>query len=324
MAKTILLTGAAGFIGANTAQLLLDQGHQVVGIDNINDYYDVALKDYRLKQLLSFSTFKFHEIDIEDKSRLSSIFKEHDFDAVINLAARAGVRASIDTPELYITTNILGSIFLLELCQQYNINKYVLASSSSVYAGHEGQFEESLSVSQPLSVYAASKLSAEHMAYVYHHLYDLDVSVLRYFTVYGPACRPDMSILRFIKLIDEGRPITLTGDGCQQRDFTYVDDIARGTVEALASVGYEVFNLGGGRQPYTINQLIATIEKYLGKKAVIDAAPFHKADMRSTEANIDKAKKVLGWEPTVDLDEGIHMTVEWYKNNVSWLRSLVL
>ena len=232
-AKTYLVTGCAGFIANRVAQFLLDDGHHVVGIDNLNDYYDVSLKEHRLQVLQGADKFQFHQIDLEDRAAVSKIFDQHKFDAVINLAARAGVRYSMVNPTVYMTTNAMANLYLLEEMQQRGIQKYVLASTSSLYAGQEMPFVETLAVNTPISSYAASKKAAEVMAYSHHFLYGIDVSVVRYFTVYGPAGRPDMCVFRFIKWIDEGQPIELFGDGTQARDFTFVDDIARGTIAAI-------------------------------------------------------------------------------------------
>lgn len=319
---TYLVTGTAGFIAAKTAEQLLDSGHQVVGIDNLNDYYDTRLKRYRLAQLQSREGFVFKEIDIEDHSALASLFEAHRFDAVLNLAARAGVRYSMENPYVYLSTNAEGTLNLLELMRAHGPRKMVLASTSSLYAGQQMPFNESLPVNTPISPYAASKKAAEVMAYTYHYLYGQDISVVRYFTVYGPAGRPDMSIFRFIKWIDQGEPIQLFGDGSQSRDFTYVDDIADGTIKALTDVGYEIINLGGGRNPIALTTVIQQIEKELGKEAKIDKKPFHKADLKETWADIEKAKRLLGWAPTVSLEEGLRRSVRWYLDNRDWLANL--
>ena len=202
------------------------------------------------------------------------------------------------------------------------MKKMVLASTSSLYAGQPMPFVETLPVNTPISPYAASKKAAEVMAYSYHFLHGLDISVVRYFTVYGPCGRPDMSIFRFIKWVDEGVPITLFGDGTQSRDFTYVDDIARGTIAAAAEAGYEVINLGGGRNPISMNYVIGKLEEYLGKKAVIDHQPFHKADLLETWADIDKASELLDWQPEIGLDDGLERCVDWYRENLAWLRDV--
>lgn len=318
----ILVTGAAGFIGARTAQLLLDSGASVIGIDNLNDYYDPRLKGHRLENLKASDRFEFREIDIESRSAVDGIFADGGFDAVVNLAARAGVRYSLENPYVYFATNATGTLNLLEAMRQTGSKKLVLASTSSLYAGQPVPFVESLPVNTPISPYAASKKAAEVLAYTYHHQFGIDATVLRYFTVYGPAGRPDMSVFRFIKWIDEGTPITVYGDGTQSRDFTFVDDIARGTVAALAPVGYEIINLGGGKRPRTLLDMIAILEALLGKKATLDCRPFHSADMLETSANISKAKEMLGWEPEIDLEEGLDRCVQWYRDQSSWVTAL--
>tara|TARA_B110000483_G_C18113695_1_gene510768 strand:+ start:132 stop:1112 length:981 start_codon:yes stop_codon:yes gene_type:complete len=323
MSKIILITGAAGFIGSRTAQFLLDQKHKIIAIDNLNDYYNIKVKKFRLRLLKQDKNFLFYEGDIEDKSFLSEIFKKHSISTVINLAARAGVRYSITNPFIYASTNYYGSLNLLDLMRENKISKYVMASTSSIYAGSEMPYKEDSSVNQPISPYAASKKAAELIAYTYYHQFKIDVSIVRYFTVYGPSGRPDMSVLRFIKWIDEGKSIILYGDGTQSRDFTFIDDIAKGTIAASEKkVGYEIINLGGGKNPISINSLISKIEILLNKSAVINQKPFHSADVDSTWADITKAKKILEWEPQISLDQGLEKTVEWYMKNKSWLKDI--
>lgn len=317
---TVLVTGAAGFIANRVARDLAAE-HKVVAIDNVNDYYDVRLKEHRIEAL---DGIEFHRIDIENKAAMHPLFEENQFDAVVNLAARAGVRYSMENPHVYMTTNAHGSLNLLELMREFDVKKYVLASTSSLYAGQQMPFVESLAVNTPISPYAASKKAAEVMAYSYHFLFGIDVSVVRYFTVYGPAGRPDMSIFRFIQWIDQGVPIELFGDGSQSRDFTYVDDIASGTIAALKPVGYEIINLGGGNQPISMNTVIATLEDLLRKKAKINYRDFHKADLKSTWADISKAKNLLGWEPKISLQEGLENSVKWYVDHQPWSSSLDL
>ncbi|WP_029522742.1 SDR family NAD(P)-dependent oxidoreductase [Persephonella sp. KM09-Lau-8] len=322
--QTILVTGAAGFIGWRTARFLLESGFKVVGIDNMNNYYDVRLKEWRKKDLEKYENFRFFEVDIENLGALRVLFDNFDFDAVLNLAARAGVRYSMENPHVYLQTNAQGTLNLLEMMKEKGIKKMVLASTSSLYAGQPMPFKETLPVNTPISPYAASKKAAEVMAYTYHHLYDMDITVVRYFTVYGPAGRPDMSIFRFIKWIDEGTPIKLFGDGSQARDFTYVDDIAKGTILAMKPLGYEIINLGGGKNPISLKTIIEKIENLLGKKAKIEYKPFHKADMKETWADIEKAEQLLGWKPEIDIDEGLKRTVEWYLENKDWLKDIRL
>jgi len=319
--RTVFLTGAAGFIGAKTAEKLLNKGITVIGLDNLNDYYDVRLKHYRLKELKKNKNFIFYKADIENYSALNRIFREHQCDAVMNFAARAGVRYSMEDPFVYFSTNSNGTLNLLELCRKYNIKKFVLASSSSLYAGQKIPFKESLAVNTPRSPYAASKKSAEVLSFTYHYLYKIDVTIFRYFTVYGPAGRPDMSPFRFIKWIDEGKPVQLFGDGSQSRDFTFVDDIAEGTIKGLKKIGFKTINLGGNK-PYHLMDMIAYLEELLGKKASIHNLAFHKTDMKATWADISEAKKVLNWAPKIGFKEGLQRTVAWYLTNKKWLANV--
>ncbi len=320
----ILVTGAAGFIGAKTAELLLQDGHTVIGVDNLNDAYDPALKRWRLSQLEPYANFQFHQVDISEWEPTKQVFEAHlPYDAVINLAARAGVRQSVQNPWVYVATNTTGALNLLELCRLHGVSKYVLASTSSLYGNNERPFREDMPTDKPLSPYAASKKGAEALCHTYHHLYGLDISVLRYFTVYGPAGRPDMSIFRFIRWIAEGEPIQVFGDGLQERDFTYVDDIARGTIAALKPLGYEIINLGGDR-PVSLKWIIETIENLLGKKAVWQTEPMHPADVKATWADITKARTLLGWEPQIGIEEGLRRSVEWYLTNREWAKEVVL
>jgi nucleoside-diphosphate-sugar epimerase len=322
--KNVLVTGVAGFIAHRTCELLLEQGFYVIGLDNLNDYYDVNLKKFRLKSLIEHPNFEFHEIDIEDKVSLRPIFQNNTIETVFNLAARAGVRYSMENPDVYVSTNIMGSLHLLDMCREFEIKKYILASTSSLYAGKEMPFLETLDVSEPISPYAATKKGAEAMAYSYHHLYGIDVSIVRYFTVYGPTSRPDMAQLRFMKWIDSGQEIQLFGDGEQSRDFTYVDDIARGTILSAKPLGFEIINLGGGNNPISMNKMISLYEEHLGKKSIVKNLPFNKADMLVTWANIDKAKSLLNWEPEVNFEDGIKKCVDHFKANKEFYDSISL
>ncbi len=308
----VLVTGCAGFIGAKVVELLLKNATTVVGIDNLNDYYDPELKKQRLNALEgldSHKRFTFFKEDIEHKAFLEDLFSKHNFDVVYNIAARAGVRASMDTPEVYFTSNTLGTLNLLECMRAYKVKKFVLTSTSSLYAGQALPFDEALPVNHPISPYAASKKAAEVLAYTYHHLYGIDVSILRCFTVYGPYGRPDMSPDKFMKCIAAGKPLPLNGDGTQSRDFTFVDDIARGIILASKPLAYEIINLGN-EKPHSINEMIGLLEKYLGKKAIIEHYPFNASDMMHTCANTDKAKKLLSWEPKISLEEGLERMVQ--------------
>jgi len=311
-----LVTGAAGFIASKVTEFLLAAGHRVVGLDNINDAYDQRLKHWRLERLKSQQNFHFEQVDICDRSRLEAAWKASPrFDAVINLAARAGVRQSVENPWVYIETNTTGTLNLLELCRAGDVKKFVLASTSSLYGAHNPiPYAEDADTSRPLSPYAASKKAAEALCYTYHYLYGIDITVVRYFTVYGPAGRPDMSIFRFIQWISEGKPVIVYDDGTQSRDFTYVDDIARGTIAALKPLGYETINLGSD-QPVVLIDSLRLIEKLVGRTAKIEHRPAHKADVRATWANITRAKELLGWQPQFSHQQGIENSVHWYKDN---------
>jgi len=315
-----LLTGAAGFIASRVAELLLDDGHTVVGVDNLNDAYDVRLKEYRLGRLESRPGFVFHKLDISDRgafNRGSEILSQP-FEAVINLAARAGVRQAVTNPWVYVDTNMTGTLNLLDFCQRQGIRKFILASTSSVY-GSDAPLPtpEDAPSDRPLQPYAASKKGAEALCHAYHHLYGIDVTVFRYFTVYGPAGRPDMSVFRFIQWMSEGYPLKLTGDGNQARGFTYVDDIARGTILGLKPLGYEIINLGGHECVKMID-LIHLMEEVIGREVHIEHLPVNPADMFANWANVEKAGRLLGWEPFISLRDGVQRSVDWYNAEREW------
>lgn len=313
-----LVTGAAGFIAAQVAAQLLEAGHDVVGIDNLNDAYDPKLKEHRLAALREQERFHWEIGDICDGAFVDSLDTRGPFDAVINLAARAGVRQSVADPQIYIDTNVTGTRLLLEFCRRCEIPKFLLASTSSVYGAHNPRpYREDADVTRPLSPYAASKLGAEALCHSYHHIHGIDVSVVRYFTVYGPAGRPDMSVFRFVQWIREGRPVVVFGDGTQSRDFTFVDDIARGTIAALVPMGFEVANLGGD-SPHTVNELIEMVEEQTGRIAQIETQPMHRADVTATWADISRARELLQWEPQCSLSDGVAESVAWYEANRSW------
>ena len=317
-----LVTGAAGFIGARTAELLIKDGHTVVGVDNINDAYDPRMKEYRLRKLQAMPGFTFHKLDISNKSIIDQ-FKGEKFEGVINLAARAGVRYSVEDPWAYVESNMIGTLNMLEVCRQTGTRKFVVASTSSIY-GENPPYPtpESASSSEPLQPYAASKKGAEAMCHAYHHLYGIDISVVRYFTVYGPAGRPDLALFRFVQWISEGRPVRVNGDGEQSRGFTYIDDIARGTILSLKSLGYEVINLGG-HEVITINNLIKLIEEVTGKKADVQYGPPNLADMFTNWADVSKAGLLLGWEPQFNLRLGVEKLVEWYNTEREWASQIL-
>jgi nucleoside-diphosphate-sugar epimerase len=319
----VLVTGVAGFIGAKVAETLLRQGISVVGVDDLNGYYDVRLKEFRLNGLGSLGGFSFQKINILDRNALSRVFRHDRFDAVLNLAAQAGVVCSVGNPYAYLAANTLGTLNLLELSKEQGVRKFILSSSSSVYTGHSGPFSEDLAANTPYSPYAASKKAAEAFCHSYQHLYGMDVVIARYFTAYGPAGRPDMAPFKFIQRIQQGRSITIYGNGIQTRDFTYVDDIAEGTVSALKLKGYHIVNFGSDR-PVRLIDFIRRIERYVKKKAIIKKVAPIKADAKDTWADISKAKRLLGWSPKVDLDEGLRRTVAWYLENQKWASKIKL
>ena len=317
-----LVTGCAGFIGWKVTEFLLEAGHTVVGVDNINAAYDTQVKQWRLKQLEGVPNFQLHRSDICDREALRPIF-DTSYDAVINLAARAGVRQSVEDPWVYVDTNVTGTLNLLELCREFEVKKFVLASTSSLYgANNPLPFSEEANTDQPLSPYAASKKGAESLCHSYHHLHGIDVTIFRFFTVYGPAGRPDMSAFRFVQWISEGRPVIVYGDGKQSsRDYTYLEDIARGVIAGLKPLKYEVINLGSD-SPIVLIDTIRLIEELVGKKAELSHQPFHPADVLATWADIRKAEKLLGWQPQVTFREGITALVEWYEANREWAKDI--
>ena len=311
----ILVTGSAGFIGSNVAKALLDRGDEVVGIDNFNDYYDISLKEYRNKELEKYDGFKLYRVDIEDKEELEKIFKEAKVDKVCHLAAQAGVRYSIENPYVYGTTNAAGFINVIHLAKEAGIKDFVYASSSSVYGDNEKvPYSETDSVEQPISLYAATKRANELFAYTYHHLYDMNTIGLRFFTVYGPAGRPDMAYYKFVEKMRKGEEIDVYNYGKDlKRDFTYIDDIVDGVLRAIDSdYGYEIFNLGKG-SPDELGVFIDLLEKHMSIKAKRNLLPMQKGDVMITYADTSKTEKMLGYKPMITLDEGLKKFVKWYK-----------
>lgn len=315
-----LVTGAAGFIGANVAQALLDAGCEVVGVDSVNDYYDVGLKQYRLKPMLEHSGFSFVHGDLADAQVVDSLFAQHDFDCVIHLAAQAGVRYSLENPGAYIQCNIMGFQHLIDACRAKPPAHFVFASSSSVYGNSDREwFSETDPTDTPVSLYAASKKSNEMVAHTYAHLHGLPATGLRFFTVYGPAGRPDMAYFGFTKAIVEGTPIEVFNEGQLERDFTYIDDIVSGVVAAAATppvdlkVPYRLLNLGN-HQPVKLGDFIATLEGLLGKEANKQLVGMQPGDVYRTAANIDAARALVGFEPSTDLATGLAHFVAWYRN----------
>ncbi len=308
-----LITGGAGFIGSSLADKLLSDGHQIVVVDNFNDYYDVAIKESNVAQHKNNPNYKLYRTDIENEKALRPIFKKHQFDAVIHLAARAGVRPSLARPMDYVKTNILGTVNILENMRESGVKKLVIASSSSVYGNcKEKEFSEDLKVTEPISPYAATKSACEQLCYTWHHLYDLDVVALRFFTVYGPRQRPDLAIHKFTKKIEAGEPIQMYGDGSTKRDYTYIDDIVSGIKGAINynKTGYEIINLGGG-EPITLKRMIETIEDAVGKPAIIEQKPMQPGDVDKTVCDWRKAHKLLKYTPKTTFEQGIKNFVKW-------------
>jgi len=321
--SSYLVTGAAGFIASRVSQFLLEEGHQVIGVDNLNDAYDVSIKEFRLKSLLPEKNFTFHQKNITNWDEMQKIAESSSpIDGVINLAARAGVRASTEVPFKVLASNTTGTLTMLELCRHYDIPKIIQASTSSIYGANPPYpTPETADSDKPLQAYAASKKGAEALCYSYHHLFGVDVSILRFFTVYGPAGRPDLAMFRFVQWVTEGRTLYLNVDGEQSRGFTYLDDIARGIILALKPIGYEIINLGG-HEVITINDLIALTEELVGKKATIEQRPWHPADIRRNQADVSKARNLLGWEPQISLREGMQNLVDWYNQERAWAKDI--
>ena len=320
---TILVTGSAGFIGSEVCHQLLSAGRQVFGIDNRNDAYDPRLKDWRLEKLMPHDRFTFQKVDLLDEDSLSELFATQKIEAVINLAARAGVPQSMVDPKAYFATNVTGVLNLLELMREHEVKQLVQASSSSVYGNGEMPFREDAACNAPISPYAASKKAAEELTHAYSHLWGINTAVLRFFTVYGPAGRPDMSVFRFIRWISEGQPLRLHGDGSQHRDFTHVSDVARGVVSSLNCRGYEVINLGSDR-PISILSVIGIMEKMIGVRAKIIQEERPATDVDITHADIHKAQDLLNWSPVTDLEVGLQSAVDWYNSNRTFASGLEL
>lgn len=319
--EKVLVTGAAGFIGSFVSKKLCQMGYKVLGVDDINDYYDVNLKLWRLEVLSEYKNFEFLKMDISSRESVFSLNGEK-FSAVLNLGARAGVRASIKNPKLYFDVNVGGTINLLDFCVQNDIKKFVLASTSSIYANCPLPFVENMKTDYLISPYASSKKSAELIGYTYYHLYGIDITVPRYFTVYGPFGRPDMSIFIFIKNIMDGKPVRIFGDGKQKRDFTFVEDIVDGTIKCmLLKSGFEIINLGNNN-PVELLYVLNLIEKNLSRKANIIFDKPNPLDIPATWADISKAKRMLGWSPKTSIEEGIEKTCRWFLENLNRVKDI--
>ena len=309
----ILVTGGAGFIGSHLVERLLGEGNRVVCLDNFDDFYDPALKRRNVAQSLQDSSFKLVEGDLRDEGGLRKILAGEKIDAVAHLAARAGVRPSVQKPALYADVNIRGTLCLLEASRENGVRRFLFASSSSVY-GNSSQvpFSEDDPVNHPISPYAATKKAGELLCHTYHHLYGMDIACLRYFTVYGPRQRPEMAIHHFTRSIHEGRKISLFGDGNSRRDYTYIDDAVDGTVATLfRQHGFQIYNIGES-QTISLGELIRAIEEQVGKKAILEYLPEQPGDVRQTFADIRKAKEQLGYNPQTKIREGLARFVQWY------------
>jgi UDP-glucuronate 4-epimerase len=329
----ILVTGVAGFIGMHSAKKLLDDGHEIIGIDNLNDYYDVTLKEDRLKTLEDYKNFKFLKLDIKDQKDVLDLFKKESPQRVLHLAAQAGVRYSIENPYVYIDSNIQGFINILEGCRAIKTEHLVFASSSSVYGGNEKvPFSEHDNVDHPVSLYAATKKANELMAHTYSHLYQIPTTGLRFFTVYGPWGRPDMSPMLFTKAILANEPIQVFNHGDMMRDFTYIDDIVASVNETLFKTAtpnvnfdakhpdpatshapYRIFNIGNS-QPVPLMKFIETIENALGKKAIKNMMDMQAGDVKVTSADTSELNKWVNFKPNTSIEEGVRRFVDWYKN----------
>lgn len=307
----ILVTGGAGFIGSHLILKLLKEGHEIVCIDSVNDYYDPKLKRARLKQFLD--KIAFYEFDIADEEILQSVFEKHQFDIVCHLAAQAGVRYSLENPFVYADSNYKGTLNIFEFSKRYKTGHVVYASTSSVYGLNKDMpFTEDQRVDTPISIYSASKRACELLAHAYNHLFGLQIIALRFFTVYGPFGRPDMALFKFTKNILDDKPIDVYNKGDMVRDFTYVTDIVQGFVKAMHKPdGFQIFNIGCGR-PVNLMDYVKTLEKKLGKKAKLNLMDMQPGDVQKTSADISKAKTVLGYEPKVQIEEGIGKFVDWY------------
>jgi len=312
----VLITGAAGFIGSHLCERLLDDGWQVVGVDNFDDFYDPQIKRRNIEGCLKNKNFQLVEADIRDGSAISVPVGDG-IDIIVHLAARAGVRPSIAQPLLYADVNVNGTTALLEAAKKHKVVKFIFGSSSSVYGNNEKvPFSEDDNVDFPISPYAATKKACELICHTYHHLYGISVTCLRFFTVYGPRQRPDLAIHKFARLIEQGKPIPVYGDGTMSRDFTYIDDIINGTVAAMQKcAGFNIYNLGESR-PITVNDLVAEIEKALGKKAIKEHVPLQPGDVERTYADVTKAVSELGYNPKTKIEDGLAKFVTWLRKNI--------
>ncbi len=331
--KKILITGTAGFIGFHVARRCLDSGFDVVGVDNVNDYYDVRIKEARLERLLHSDRFEFHRIALQDRTAIEGLFRNHDFERVVHLAAQAGVRYSLSNPYAYTQSNIEGTLTILEGCRHHRVPHLLYASSSSVYGLNTQQpFDTTQHTDHPVSLYAATKKANEMMAHCYSHLYQLPTTGLRFFTVYGPWGRPDMAIYKFTQAIFEGRPLDVYNHGRMKRDFTYIDDIVSAIVRlmdhipeasndwdsqhpnpARSSAPYRIHNIGN-HQPTELSRFIKVLEQTIGKKAILNPMPMQPGDVLETYANVDSLRQEIDFSPSTSIESGIRAFVDWYRD----------
>ncbi|MEK7554181.1 MAG: NAD-dependent epimerase/dehydratase family protein [Patescibacteria group bacterium] len=314
--KTVLVTGAAGFIGSNLTGALLEKGYRVVGVDNFDDTYDICFKEGNITPFLNNENFAQYRIDIRDEDVLKSVFEKEKPEYVVHLAAKADTRKAVDTPRVYISVNIDGTLNILELCREHPVENLIIASSSSVYGNSSHvPFTEDQPADRPISPYGATKRAIEHLAHTYHHNFGMNITCLRYFNAVGENNRPGMVPYIWTEKILRGEEIEISGDGSRRRDYTYIGDIVRGTILAMEKpLGFEVINLGNNT-PASLNELLAIFEKVIGIKARVKSRPSHGASVEVTYANVDKAKKLLDWEPSTSLEEGITKLVAWFRLN---------
>lgn len=312
----ILVTGAAGFIGSHVSEYFIEKGHNVTGVDNFDRFYDRGFKELNLSGLTRNSHFHFYDADIRDGKKMDEIFSSGKIDVVIHLAAKAGVRPSIEDITTYYEVNVNGTICLLEVMKKHQVTKMLFASSSSVYGNNpKTPFSESDRVDDPISPYASTKKSGELLCHVYAHLYGFDITCLRFFTVFGPRQRPDLAIHKFTRLIDQGKPVPFFGDGSTARDYTFIEDIVNGISCAFNHLqGYRIYNLGESRV-INLNRMVEAIEKATGKNAILHKLPMQQGDVNITYADISKARAEIGYDPKYDFDTGIRKFTEWYNEN---------
>ena len=311
----------AGFIGSKVAEIFLKEGYEVVGMDNFDPYYPMEYKLMRVELLRAYGGFTFREGDFTDPEDVRKVLTP-DLDGVLHIGAKAGVRASIRDPEAYFKANTIGTLRILEVMRERGVKRILMASTSSIYAGHPAPFREDMKTDRPISPYAVSKKAAENLLYTYHHLYGIEAFILRYFTVYGPLGRPDMSVFKLMYSAMSGEEFPLYGDGTQRRSFSYIDDVARATFMAFQKVrGYDLFNVGNP-EDHSLRTLISLVERYLGRRVKVRRYDFNRADLPITRAHIGKIKERVGWEPSVPLEEGIRRTAKWFKENWGKIRRI--